>query len=125
MVSMNCFAVQRPSPVSGSDVRLAVKLTPHGPAHAVFVADETTSQGSAGSLGTAGITSASGWPESIRLASGSGPLAPIFSGVWQSPQAPVVTRYSPRLTAGEGSAACAVDDRTMPATRVATARWTE
>jgi hypothetical protein len=29
----------------------------------------------------------SGWPESMRLMSGSGPLGPILNGVWQSMQA--------------------------------------
>src|SRR3954469_14217831 len=121
IVSANCFAVQRPRPVSPSDVRLAVKLTPQGPAHAVFVAETTISQGPAGSFGTGGMTTVSGWPESMRLASGSGPFAPIFIGVWQSPQPPVVTRYSPRLTAaGDGSAASALEASTTPTSRAVT-----
>ena len=44
------------------------------------------------------IGNESGCPESIRDMSGSGPLAPIFKGVWQSLQPPTVTRYLPRST---------------------------
>src|SRR3954469_13221536 len=40
----------------------------------------------------------SGCPDSIRDMSGSGPLGPILSGVWQSLQPPTVTRYLPRST---------------------------
>ena len=32
--------------------------------------------------------------------SGSGPLSPIFHGVWQSLQPAIVTRYLPRATCG-------------------------
>ena len=60
MVSANCFALQPPSPVPTSGVRLAVKVTPHGPAQAVLVAATTTSQGPAGSFGAGGIFSDSG-----------------------------------------------------------------
>jgi hypothetical protein len=40
----------------------------------------------------------SGCPDRMREKSGSGPLGPIFSGVWQSLQPPTVTRYLPRST---------------------------
>jgi hypothetical protein len=48
------------------------------------------------------MTSDPGWPERVRLRSGSGPSGPIFVGVWQSPHPMLFTRYSPRAT---GSAA--------------------
>src|SRR6218665_958284 len=60
MVCTKSCALQRPRPVSGSGVRLAVKLTPQGPAQAVFVADETTCQGPGGSAGTGGMARRSG-----------------------------------------------------------------
>ena len=44
------------------------------------------------------ISNDSGCPDSIRAMSGSGPFGPIFSGVWQSLQPPMVTRYLPRST---------------------------
>ena len=34
----------------------------------------------------------------MRLMSGSGPLGPIFHGVWQSLQPATVTRYLPRAS---------------------------
>src|SRR5689334_19706271 len=68
---------------------------PHGPANAVFVAAPVHIHGPL--LGGAcGMTSCDGWPESMRVMSGSGPLGPIFSGVWQSLQPAMVTRYLPR-----------------------------
>src|SRR6478672_2779303 len=39
-----------------------------------------------------------GCPESIRLMSSSGPLGPIFLGVWQSLQPPMATKCSPHFT---------------------------
>ena len=45
IVSLKFFSVHLPSPVSGSGVRLAVKLTPQGPDHAVLVADADTIHG--------------------------------------------------------------------------------
>src|SRR5687768_12059987 len=101
IVSLKPFAVHLPRPVSRSGVRLAVKLTPHGPANAVLVAAIETSQGS-GWRGAAGIFTSAGWPDSARVMSGSGPLAPSTHGVWQSWQPEVDTMYLPRAT---GSAA--------------------
>ena len=48
--------------------------------------------------------------------SGSGPLAPIFQGVWQSLQPMVVTRYFPRSMGevGEGVDASAAADPIAP-----------
>ena len=47
---MNCCSVKsRSTPVSGSGVRLAVKLTPQGPDHAVSVGNAATPQGSGAS----------------------------------------------------------------------------
>src|SRR5688572_25482684 len=69
---------------------------PQGPAQAVLVAVAAIIQGPTG-LGGGGSFISSGCPESIRDMSGSGtPLAPIFHGVWQSLQPPMVTRYWPR-----------------------------
>ena len=110
MVLMKSFNVHWPSPVSASGVRLAVKLTPHGPACAVLVADDVISHGPAGSVGAGGITSASGWPDSMRLMSGSGPFGPSLNGVWQSWQPLVLTRYLPRATGVDASAALARGD---------------
>src|SRR5205823_5471074 len=67
----------------------------HGPANAVLVAAPAHSHGPFG-FGAGGITRCSGCPLSIRDVSGSGPFGPIFNGVWQSLQLPIVTRYSPR-----------------------------
>src|SRR5687768_15545814 len=97
MVSTKLRSVHRPSPVSGSGVRLAVKLTPHGPDHAVLVPAAVTSHGPCG-CGAAGIDIASGWPDSMRVMSGAGPLGPGFHGVWQSLHPAIVTRYLPRAT---------------------------
>src|SRR5690242_13056296 len=90
-VLMNISSVQMPRPVLRSGVRFAVKLTPHGPAKAVFVgaADQVQPFSPDGRGGT--LTS-SGWPESIRDISGSGPFWPIFHGVWQSLQPMIFTR---------------------------------
>src|SRR5690349_9759655 len=70
---------------------------PHGPAKAVLVAAVDTIHGPAG-FGGGGNWSAAGWPESMRVMSGSGPLGPITHGVWQSLQPEVVTMYLPRAT---------------------------
>src|SRR5262245_8259459 len=93
---MNIFSVQLPSPVSGSGVRLAVKLIPQGPANAVFVAAPAQAHGAASAGGGGSFTSC-GCPLSMRLVSGSGPLAPIFIGVWQSLHPMILERYRPRL----------------------------
>jgi hypothetical protein len=42
MVFLKMSKVQIPVPVCTSGVRLAVKLTPHGPENAVFVDDQAT-----------------------------------------------------------------------------------
>ena len=57
---MNVRAVHLPSPVSRSGVRFAVKLTPQGPAYAVFVAPMATIHGPGGSAGASGISNDSG-----------------------------------------------------------------
>src|SRR5262252_9145798 len=68
---------------------------PHGPENAVFVAAPAQSHGPRG--GTAlSAPICSGWPDRKRDMSGSGPLGPIFSGVWQSLQPTALTRYLPR-----------------------------
>ena len=90
---MNVSAVHLPRPVSTSGVRLAVKLTPHGPANAVLVAAPLQVHGP-DSFGGGGMTKSAGWPESARDMSGSGPLGPSFHGVWQSLQPMARTRYA-------------------------------
>src|SRR5688572_6243102 len=95
---MNISSVQSPRPVSLSGVRLAVKLTPHGPDQAVMVPGAFIAHGPAGSAGAGGILRSAGWPRSRREKSCSGPFGPIFHGVWQSLQPPNQTRYSPRAT---------------------------
>src|SRR6187399_1113378 len=112
IVCLKSLTVHKPRPVSLSGVRLAVKLTPQGPAQAVLVPAETIIQGPSGRAGTGGICRPSGWPDSIRVMSGSAPFGPAFNGVWQSMHAEVATRYLPRaaLAAVVGlslSAACA------------------
>ena len=72
-VAMNVSAVHRPRPVSMSGVRLAVKLTPHGPANAVFVAAPLHVHGPAG-FGGAGMTTSAGWPDKRARHVGLGPL---------------------------------------------------
>src|SRR6516162_3644983 len=70
---------------------------PHGPEKAVLVAAPAQSHGPRGATaGSAPICS--GCPERNRDMSGSGPLGPILSGVWQSLQPIIVTRYLPRST---------------------------
>ena len=77
---MNISSVHLPRPVSGSGVRLAVKLMPHGPAKAVFVGDPAQAQPS-GSFGAGGTLMSCGCPVRARVMSGSGPFGPIFQGV--------------------------------------------
>src|SRR5581483_11063010 len=79
---------------------------PHGPAKAVSVAVPCQFHSLLG-LGGAESFMLSGCPESMRDMSGSGPFGPIFSGVWQSLQEAMVTKYLPRsiwaaLSAAEG-----------------------
>src|SRR6185436_11438650 len=68
------------------------------------IGDQAVSVGEAAAVhGCASFAGASmcmscGWPESARLMSGAGPSGPMTSGVWQSWQRPMVTRYSPRFT---------------------------
>ena len=95
---MNCSSlISRQMPVSGSGVRLGVKLTPQGPVQAVLVPSMPPTQGS-GSAPGASITKSCGWPESARVMSGSGPFAPMIQGVWQSWHPEVSTRYLPMAT---------------------------
>src|SRR5262245_36790334 len=95
---MNCSSVQSPRPVSLSGVRLAVKLTPHGPAHAVIVDAATIPHGQTGTAGGVGSFRPAGCPESRPEKSSSRPFGPIFQGVWQSLHPIAHTRYSPRAT---------------------------
>src|SRR5215213_8855474 len=95
---MNCCSVKsRSTPVSGSGVRFAVKLTPQGPDQAVSVGEAAAVHGCASFAG-ASMRMSCGWPESARFMSGAGRSGPMTSGVWQSWQRPMVTRYSPRFT---------------------------
>src|SRR5688572_16277062 len=98
MVWMNCCSVKsRSTPVSGSDVRLAEKLTPHGPDQPVEVGFMAPLQGGERVAGAEIVTSC-GWPDKARFMSGSGPAEPIIQGVWQSWHPAIDTRYSPRFT---------------------------
>ena len=63
----------------------------------MFVAAADTIHGPCGA-GGGGSLSLSGWPDSMRLMSGSGPFGPISHGVWQSLQPATVTRYLPRAS---------------------------
>src|SRR5512134_2937429 len=81
---------------------------PHGPDHAVLVAAAETIHGPAG-FGAGGSSMPAGWPESMRVMSGSGPFGPITHGVWQSLHPEVVTRYLPRATLSGAWGACARD----------------
>src|SRR5262245_36014491 len=94
---MNMSSVHKPRPVSLSGVRFAVKLTPHGPANAVLVADEWPIHGPCAG-GAGGMTKSEGCPVRARDRSISGPRGPIFQGVWQSLQPMVLTRFAPRST---------------------------
>src|SRR5918997_4893164 len=99
---MNCCSVKsRRTPVSGSGVRLAEKLTPQGPETAVMVDAVAAIHGSDKATGALMMKSC-GWPDSARVMSGSGPFGPILNGVWQSWQPDVETMYSPRLTCASG-----------------------
>ena len=100
---MNCCSVKsRSRPVSGSGVRLAEKLTPHGPDQAVNVGEKLPVHGLETAAGAV-MTISWGWPDSARFMSGLGPFGPVTRGVWQSWQRPVVTRYSPRFTCAGAS----------------------
>src|SRR6185503_20656366 len=97
MVLRKISSVQMPVPVLRSGVRLAAKLTPHGPENAVFVGAPDQAHLSDSIRAGLSMGNCCGWPERERLMSGSGPFGPIIQGVWQSLQPPIVTRYSPRL----------------------------
>src|SRR4051812_44988398 len=94
---MNMSSVHLPRPVSGSGVRFFAKLTPHGPANAVFVAEPCHTHRPDGGGGGGMITSC-GCPVNARDKSGSGPRGPILNGVWQSLQPMVLTSCAPRCT---------------------------
>jgi hypothetical protein len=96
-------------------VRFAVNEVPHGPAHAVPVAAPTIIHSPAGRVGVAGITTASGWPESSRAVSQAGPLGVMTVGVWQSLQPAPDTRYRPRSTFEVADdCGCTVDEVELP-----------
>jgi hypothetical protein len=80
---MNISSVQIPIPVFWSGVMFAEYEMPQGPANAVFVSVPDQPQGPEGD-GGGGSCMPAGWPDNIRVMSGSGPFAPIFNGVWQS-----------------------------------------
>ena len=69
IVSVNVRSVHLPSPVSLSGVKLAVKLTPQGPDHAVLVAATLTSHGPSGSVGALDPIS---WNQTVQVAKGAG-----------------------------------------------------
>ena len=66
-------------------------MIPQGPAKAVLVAEPNHTQ-EASALGGGDSLTCSGWPENRRAMSSSGPLGPIFIGVWQSMQPKPLTR---------------------------------
>src|SRR5215472_664975 len=70
---------------------------PHGPDQAVN--DPTTANhGPGASFGGGGKLAFAGWPDNKRERSGPGPFGPNFTGVWQSLQPAIVTRYFPWAT---------------------------
>jgi hypothetical protein len=81
-----------------SGVRFAEYETPQGPPNAELVPRPDQIHGPDGA-GGGGTFIDSGWPESMRVMSGSGPFGPIFIGVWQSLQDMMSTRYFPRAGA--------------------------
>ena len=90
-----------------------MKLTPQGPDQAVLVPALTTSHGPSGSFGAGGIFRSCGCPDSIRVMSGSAPVAVGLKGVWQSWQPEVSTMYLPR----------AALSTTVPVRFVGSAAW--
>src|SRR6185436_940980 len=103
---------------------------PQGPAKAVFVL-EPTQPHAPSSFGGGGMTSFSGWPESAIAMSVSGPLGPIFIGVWQAWQSWLSTSRFPRTSrlsafpdlsgaAGDEAAAAFPD---LPAAGAAAVGW--
>ena len=56
-------------------------------------------------LNGGGTPSLSGWPDSMRSMSASGPFGPIFFGVWQSWQPPPMINILPRSTCDIAGAA--------------------
>src|SRR5262245_56351225 len=81
---------------------------PQGPANAVLVLEPTQPHGPS-SLGGGGITSFCGWPDRARDMSGSGPLGPIFIGVWHAWQSWLSTSRLPRATGSWASPDLATD----------------
>jgi hypothetical protein len=95
IVLTNMSSVQLPRPVAWSGVRLRVNEMPHGPTHAVSSALDIDTQpdgDSTPAAGAGGAGSSARCPESRRVSSSAGPLSVITFGVWQSWQAPSVTR---------------------------------
>src|SRR6187200_3599242 len=110
-----------PRPVSLSGVRLAVKLVPQGPDHAVLVAATETIHGPE-AAGAGGSSKDSGWPDKLRVMSGAGPFGPTFKGVWQSWQPAVETRCSPRRTRSAWVVRAVMLSATLGVTRATCAR---
>src|SRR5688500_10066897 len=94
-------------PVFSSGVRLVAKLTPQGPAQAVWSPEAEAIHGPDGA-GGGGSCVPSGWPDSRRLSTSTGPCGPICFGLWQSPQPMAVTRYFPRSTEAGADAVAAL-----------------
>src|SRR5262245_54869825 len=95
-----------PMPVVSSGVRFAAYDTPHAPLHAVRSSVVCVEYGLPfASTNFATGPTFSGWPESDRSRSASGPFGPIFLGVWQSWQPPPITSILPRSTGDTAGAA--------------------
>src|SRR4051812_30704164 len=109
IVFTNMSSVQMPRPVFLSGVRLKAYEIPHGPEYAVLVALPAHIHGPAPNVAGVATGMVSGCPDNLRDMSGSGPFAPIFSGVWQSWHPAALTRYSPRLTRSSGDCAALCD----------------
>ena len=88
---MNISGVHPISP-EREGVRLAVKLTPHGPDQAVRSPLVLATQVSFAAAGASPTGTSAGCPMKARVMSGSGPWAVIIFGVWQSWQAPTTVR---------------------------------
>src|SRR6266566_9349003 len=100
---MNNSGVQAASPVSWG-VRLAAKLVPHGPAHAVPSAllNAAHPAGFGKPAGSAGTGAAAGQPASNRVVSRLMLVAVKIFAVWQSLQPPKFARYWPRRAGSWG-----------------------
>lgn len=97
IASMNCSSFHVPIPVE-SEVRFAVKDTPHGPTHEVRSPVTTNPLSCISFRLTSGVGEPAICPARARSISSTGPCAVIFFGVWQSWQAPRSTRCSPHFT---------------------------